>query len=72
MTLTLDEIQEVVTELENDSKALRSELFKLAWYMRGALSIEEAFTLDYYDRELIGNLIKENLEITKETQMPHF
>jgi hypothetical protein len=72
LNLTIDEIQEVVTELENDSKALRSELFKLAWYMRGAMSIEEAFTLDYHDRELVGNLIKENLEITKETQMPHF
>ena len=40
--------------------------------MRGALSIEQAFMLDIQDREIIIDLIKDNLEMTKESGMPFF
>jgi hypothetical protein len=68
----MEEINAVVEELEGESKALKKELYKLAWYMRGALSIEEAHMLDYQDRIVISEIIKENLETTKETRMPFF
>ena len=72
MTLTIEEIQQEVDQLEEESKALRQDLFKMAWYMRGALSVEQAFMLDYSDREIISEIIKENLEVTKETNLPFF
>jgi hypothetical protein len=72
LTLTVDEIQEVVKEMEDESKALRKELYKMSWYMRGALSIEEAFMLTMDDRLIIADIIKENLETTKETRLPFF
>lgn len=72
MTLTLDEIQKEIDSLDKESKALREELFRMAWYMRGALSIEQAFMLDINDREIIAGIIKENMEITKESNMPFF
>ena len=34
---------------------------KMSWYMRGGVTIDEAFAMSYKDREIIGNLIKENL-----------
>lgn len=40
--------------------------------MRGALSIEQAFILDAQDREIIMELVKENLETTKESGLPFF
>lgn len=72
MTLTLEEIDQIAKDLEEESKAIRKQLYKMAWYMRGALSIEQAFMLDYNDRMIISDIIEENLETTKETRMPFF
>ena len=40
--------------------------------MRGSMTMTEAFELCIEDRRLIGDIIKENLETTKKTQMPFF
>lgn len=40
--------------------------------MRGGVTLEEMYTIDIADRELIGNLITKNLETTKETRLPFF
>jgi len=72
LTLTMEEINNIVEELDGESKALKKELFKMAWFMRGSLSIDEAFMLDYQDRTIIGEVIKDNLETTKESKMPFF
>ena len=68
----LEEIDQVVKDLEKESKALKHELYKMSWFMRGALSIEQAFMLDIQDREIISNIIHENLEVTKDTKLPFF
>jgi hypothetical protein len=72
LTLSLEEIDQVAKDLEEESKAIRKQLYKMAWYMRGSLSIEQAFMLDYNDRMIISDIIEENLETTKETRMPFF
>jgi hypothetical protein len=72
LTLTLEEIDQIAKDLEEESKAIRKQLYKMAWYMRGSLSIEQAFMLDYNDRMIISDIIEENLETTKETRMPFF
>lgn len=72
MTLTISEINEIVKEMEAESKAMIKELYKLAWFMRGALSIEEAFMLDISSREIIAEIVKSNIETTKETKLPFF
>jgi len=66
------EIQVEVDNLDKESKALKQELYKMAWYMRGALNLEQAYQLDVTDREIISELIKENLETTKESGLPFF
>lgn len=70
--MTMDQIHKEVKKLEDESKALKKELYKLAWFMRGALTFEQAFLLDVADREIIGEIVKENLETTKESQLPFF
>ena len=72
MTLTVDEINELSKEMEEESKAIKTELYKMCWYMRGSLSVEQAFMLDYEDREIIAKIIEKNLETTKETRLPFF
>lgn len=40
--------------------------------MRGSLTVEQAFQLDYESREIIQKIIEENLETTKTTGLPFF
>ena len=70
--LDTEGIDKLVKEYENDTKALREELFRFCWFMRGSLSFSEAFLLTLEDRELIAKIIEGNFEITKEIQMPFF
>jgi hypothetical protein len=68
----MSEIHEVVKELEVESKAIIKELYRLAWFMRGALNIEQAYMLDYDSRAIIAEIVESNLETTKETKLPFF
>jgi len=65
-------IEKLVASLDKDTKAIKEELFKYCWYMRGGLSVNEAHLLSAEDREIIAGIIEENLNTTKETQMPFF
>lgn len=40
--------------------------------MRGGITADEAFALCMEDREIISNIIKENLETTKKSGLPFF
>lgn len=68
----MDEIQAEVNNMEKESKALKKELYKMAWFMRGSLSFQEVFQLDLNDREAIAEIIKENLETTKSSGLSFF
>ena len=72
MYLDIDGINKLSQEYENDTKALREELFRLSWYMRGGLSFSEAFLLTVEDRELLAKIIDGNLETTQKQGIPFF
>lgn len=40
--------------------------------MRGGLSYDDAMMLSHEDRKIISDIIKENLETTKESGLPFF
>lgn len=58
--------------MEKETKEIRQEALKMAWFMRGGLTYEEAMTLGVTERQLIGKIIKENLETTKKSGLPFF
>jgi hypothetical protein len=73
LTLRSDqEVIEFLDRLEKEAKALKSEALRLCWYMRGAISYDEAMQLSYEDREIISKLIDDNLETTKKSGLPFF
>jgi hypothetical protein len=69
---TLDEILQEVKRMEGEQKELKTELTRIAWYMRGGVTLDEAYTMSYEDRQIAGSIIKENLETTKKSGMPFF
>jgi hypothetical protein len=70
--LTIEEINQIVTQYEEESKALKKELFRLCWFMRGGLTVEQAYMLEPEDRVIISEIIKVNLEVTKVSKLPFF
>ena len=58
--------------MEKETKEIRQEAIKMAWYMRGGLSYEQALSLGAEERKIIGELIKDNLETTKKSGLPFF
>jgi hypothetical protein len=72
LTLSYSEILSEIKKLEKEQKALKHELYKLCWYMRGGMTINEAYYTSYEDREIISNIVKENLETTRKTNLPYF
>jgi hypothetical protein len=65
-------IEKFVNQYDNDAKAIREELLKMCWYMRGGMSYSEAQNLTTEERSIIVKIIEENLETTKNTQLPFF
>jgi hypothetical protein len=67
-----ESIGEMLEDFDKDSKALKKSLFKLCWHMRGGMTLDETYQLSFNDREIVTELIKDHLEITKETGQPFF
>jgi hypothetical protein len=72
LTASNEEIIEYLDSLEKESKAVRDELLRICWYMRGSISYEEAFYLSREEKTSISKIIKDNMETTKETGLPFF
>jgi hypothetical protein len=58
--------------MDKEVKSIRSEMLKLCWYMRGGLTYSEAWDLNTQEREIISQIINENLETTKKTGLNFF
>jgi hypothetical protein len=58
--------------MEKDCQSIRQESLKISWYMRGGLTYDQSMALSIQERELINELIKENLETTKKSGLPFF
>lgn len=58
--------------MEKESNDIRQEALKMAWYMRGGLTYDQAMALGVSERKLINTIIKENLETTKKSGLPFF
>jgi len=58
--------------MDKEAAGIRQEAVKMSWYMRGGMTYDQILHLSYDERMIINNLIKENLETTKKTNLPFF
>jgi hypothetical protein len=69
--LSDDEIKEYLVRLDKEVYKFKEELFRISWFMRGGVSVNDL--LDRYSHEdltILSEIIKENVENTKASQMP--
>lgn len=67
-----EQILEVLTSLEKQVKSLKYNALHISWYMRGGVSYEDAVLFSKDERDMVGTIIKENMEITKKSGLPYF
>ena len=58
--------------MDEEANSIKQQSLKMSWYMRGGASYEDVMQMSYQERKMIGDLIKENLETTKNSKLPFF
>ena len=66
------EIVSYLKDFDSQVKNLKLELMKVCWFMRGGMSWNEALVLSPDEREIVSQLVKENMETTKKSGQPFF
>ena len=67
----MPEILQFSKSLDKEARDIKKDVLNMCWYMRG-LSYSEGMNLTWEDRDIVGEIIKENLETTKKTGLPFF
>jgi hypothetical protein len=62
----------MVDKMDEEANSIRKQSLKMSWYMRGGASYEDVMQMSSHERRLISELIKENLETTKNSKLPFF
>lgn len=58
--------------MDQEADAIRNDTIKICWFMRGGMTYTEAMHLSPRERDMIGKMVKENLETTKKSGLPFF
>jgi hypothetical protein len=66
------EIIKYLKDFESQAKNLKLEIMKVCWFLRGGMSWNEALILSPDEREIVSQLVKENMETTKKSGQPFF
>ena len=62
----------LIEQFEKDVATIKANALSLAWYMRGGASYEDILNMSEHERQAIENIVENNLEITKKSNLPFF
>jgi hypothetical protein len=72
LSLAPEELKNLFDNMEKECDLIRRNALKFAWHMRGGATYEDVLNMSPNEREAISEIIEENLETTKKTQLPFF
>jgi len=72
LNLDLAGIEKLLEGMDKEARAIKDEALRMVWWMRGGLSYEDAMLLSGTEKELIGEIIKDNMKATKDSGLPFF
>lgn len=64
--------QKLFARYEKETNNIRKSALQLSWYTRGGATYEDVLNMSSTEREFLQELVAENLETTKKTQLPFF
>ena len=66
-----NQVLSLAKDLEGDIKQIKEGCYRMAWYMRGGVTVDQLmYNTDLEDQEIMSHIIKENIENTKTAKMP--
>lgn len=65
-----DEAVDLFNEMAREADAIEQDIFKLCWYMRGSITLDQAYHLTHSDREKIKKVVEDNIEFSKQVGTP--
>jgi hypothetical protein len=72
LTLKPEQVQKLIEDMEKDVNEIKKTSLTFSWYMRGGVSYEDILNMSVFEREQISEIIDNNLETTKKSQLPFF
>jgi hypothetical protein len=72
--LTLDNpgIENMLESMDKEARAIRDEALRFTWWMRGGISYEDAMMFTQTEKEIVNEIIKDNMKSTKDSGLPFF
>ena len=72
MSLSNEAIGNMLESMDKEARAIREEALRFTWWMRGGITYEDAMMLARQEKEIIGQIITDNMKATKESGLPFF
>ena len=67
-----EQISAYIDSLDREAEQIKSESFRLAWYLRGGATYDDVMQMSIQERQMISDLAKENIDTTKKSNLPWF
>ena len=67
MTGTDESNMMYLQEMTSESRAIEKQVLEICWYMRGGVTLDQAWQLTYDQRATVMDIINKNIERTKES-----
>ena len=72
MKLDVAGIESMIEGMDKEARAIREDALRMMWWMRGGLTYEDAMLLGQTEKEIINQIIKDNMKSTKDSGLPFF
>ena len=60
----------MIKQFDSEARSLKKELLRTVWYMRGGVTLDQAYMMSMKDLEMVSEVVKDNIDITKKSGMP--
>lgn len=65
-------MRKLIEDMEKEVRGIRKNCLQLGWYFRGSVSYVDVMNMSTEERSIMNEIIDDNLETTKKTQLPFF
>lgn len=65
-------MEDLLNQMEREANELKRQGLRMSWYMRGGATYDDVMNMSHAERTMISELIKDNLETTKNSKLPFF
>ena len=67
---TPEQIEEMFSNLQRESRRLLDNIISLIYFMRGAVSYTEAMNMSYAERDVLNSFLERRFEAEKKSSFP--